>query len=144
MWFVYATLASAFWGLTYVLSEQVFKHVSVVTALAINAAFIAFIAGLAAVATGAWRTDLVTITSSGRVAGLVVAGALVLVVAEIFIALSITHKNASLAGLVEISYPLFIALFAFLLFKESQLTIPTALGGLLILSGVVVVYWFSR
>lgn len=144
MWFIYATLASAFWGLTYVMSEQVFKHISITTALAINAAIIALVAGIAALATGVLRTDLATISSSGKVAGLVLTGALVLVVAEIFISLSIVSKNASLAGLVEITYPLFIALFAFLIFKESQLTLPTLLGGLLILVGVAVVYWFSH
>ncbi len=144
MWFVYATLASAFWGLTYVMSEQVFKHVSIPTVLAINAGIIAIIAAIAAVVTGVLRTDLNTIASSGKVAGLIIAGALVLVVAELFISLSIVEKNASLAGLVEITYPLFIAIFAYLFFKETQVTLPIALGGLLIFCGVVVVYWFSR
>jgi uncharacterized membrane protein len=144
MWFVYATLASAFWGLTYVLNEQVFKHISIPTTLAINAAVIAVICFVAALVTGNLRPDIAAIGSSTKVAGLVAAGALVLVVAEIFISLSITSKNASLAGLVEITYPLFIALFAYLLFKDSQLTLPTILGGLLILVGVAIVYWYSH
>ncbi|HEV7449024.1 MAG TPA: EamA family transporter [Candidatus Paceibacterota bacterium] len=144
MWFIFATLASAFWGLTYVLSEQIFKQISIPTLLTINAAIIAVVAFVASVATGNLKPDLAAIGSSNKLLGLIVAGALVLMVAEMFISLSITSKNATLAGLIEISYPLFIALFAYLLYKESQLTLPTAIGGLLILSGVIMIYWFSR
>jgi uncharacterized membrane protein len=71
-------------------------------------------------------------------------GVVVLALAELFIALSITGKSDALAGLIEISYPLFIALFSYLLFKESELNVPTAIGGLLIFSGVAVVYWYSK
>jgi drug/metabolite transporter (DMT)-like permease len=78
-----------------------------------------------------------------KVFGLFSFGVIVLALAELFIALSITNKSAALAGLIEISYPVFIALFSYLLFKESDLNVPIAIGGLLIFSGVAVVYWFS-
>ena len=72
------------------------------------------------------------------------AGVVALLVAEVFISLSIVNKNATLAGLIEITYPLFIVLFAWLLFKEGQLTLGTALGSLCILCGVGVIYYFAR
>ena len=64
--------------------------------------------------------------------------------AELFIALSIVSKNATIAGMIEISYPLFIALFAYLIFRESELNWGIAAGGALIMAGVLTVYWFSR
>ncbi len=144
MGFIFALLASAFWGITYVVNEQVFKHISVTTAFAVDFLVIGLLALVWGLHTGEIKADARTISSSGEVSWLVLSGIAVLLIAEIFIALSIVNKNATLAGLIEITYPLFIALFAYILFRESQLTLMTALGGLLILSGVFVVYWFSR
>lgn len=144
MWLIYASLASAFWGLTYVLNEQVFKQISVPTTLAINGFLFAIVTFFIALYMGTFKADLATLSSSSRTLGLVAAGAAAIIIAEIFISLSITQKNATLAGLVEITYPLFIALFAYLLFKEGQLTLPVAMGGILILAGVFVIYWFAR
>ena len=60
-----------------------------------------------------------------------IAGILALLIAEVFIGFSIVAKNATLAGLVEISYPIFIALFSYLLFKQ-QITLATAIGATII------------
>ncbi|MGA2053413.1 MAG: EamA family transporter, partial [Opitutales bacterium] len=57
--------------------------------------------------------------------------------------LAIQHKNATLASLIEISYPFFVALFAWLLFRDVQLSWATALGGLLILAGIAIIYRFN-
>jgi drug/metabolite transporter (DMT)-like permease len=48
-------------------------------------------------------------------------------------------KNPTLAALVEISYPLFVVLFTWVFFREVQLNVITLCGGLLVLSGVVVI-----
>jgi drug/metabolite transporter (DMT)-like permease len=66
-----------------------------------------------------------------------------LLIAELFIGFSITAKNATLAGLIEISYPIFIALFSFILFR-SVVNLPTMLGGMIIFVGVFVIYYFNN
>jgi len=68
---------------------------------------------------------------------------LALLIAEIFIGFSITAKSATLAGLVEISYPIFIALFSYLLFK-SRVSVSTLIGGGIIFCGIFVIYYFNR
>jgi drug/metabolite transporter (DMT)-like permease len=55
------------------------------------------------------------------------------------IASSIKHSNAMVAGLVEISYPLFIIIFSFLILKETNIDFKTIIGGLLIIIGVVII-----
>lgn len=65
-------------------------------------------------------------------------------VADVFIGLSIHAKNATLAGLIEISYPIFIVIFAYFLFKEHQLNTATVFGGLLVFVGVFIIYFFNR
>ncbi len=57
---------------------------------------------------------------------------------------AIGGRNATVASLIEISYPLFVALFAWLFFRELQINWQTALGGLLILSGVSIVFLSNR
>ena len=57
---------------------------------------------------------------------------------------SIQSKNATLSGMIEISYPLFIAIFAYLFFKENQISLATLVGGLLIFGGVFVIYYFNK
>lgn len=133
-----------FWGVSYAISEQLYKYVSIYTVMAIDCLLLAIGFFITAHITGVVGSDLQTIGSSSKVFWLFVAGVITFGVAELFIALSITSKNATLAGLIEVSYPLFIILFSYLLFKENHVNWGIALGGLLIFCGVAMVYWFSR
>lgn len=144
MWIVFALSASVLWGLSNVLFEQIYKKISVSTALAIVTFFMFFIMLAVSYFSGAFKTDLATIVSSKKLMWLVAGGTAAAIIADVCIAFSIVTKNATLAGLIEISYPLFIALFAYLLFKENQLTISTFIGGLLVFSGIAVIYFFNR
>lgn len=67
----------------------------------------------------------------------------VMLIAELFIGFSITAKSATLAGLIEISYPIFIALFSYLLFK-SQVSTSTIIGGIIVFAGIFVIYYFNK
>lgn len=144
MWIVFALAASAFWGLSYVFHEQVYRHLSIYTTIAIHAGVLMLTFLAVAIGKGFWRDDIQTILTTPRVVALLIASVTVFMLAELFIALSIVSKNATLAGLIEISYPVFIALFAYLLFRESELNTGVALGGALVMLGVAVVFWFGK
>ena len=53
-------------------------------------------------------------------------------------------KNASLASLVEVSYPLFVVLFTWVFFQEIEINIMTAAGAFLVISGVSLIFWSTR
>ena len=145
MWIILATLASMFWGMSYVFSEQIFKHISVLTSLAIEMFVVSLAIFGMAIYEGVFKKDIVAIGSSGKLFWLVAASTATWLIAELGIGYAINgSRDATLAGLIEISYPLFIALFAYLFFKEQELHIGTALGGLLIFLGVASIYWFSK
>lgn len=144
MWFLFATLASAFWGITYALNEQTYKHISFLSSLVISSAICTAVFLIAALMNGTLQKDMPTLASNGTALTLAIAGALALVIAEVFIGLSISGKNATLAGLIEISYPIFIVLFSFLLFKESHLNVGTVVGGIGIFLGICCIYLFNR
>ncbi|NBV54801.1 MAG: hypothetical protein EBR79_03715 [Proteobacteria bacterium] len=63
-----------------------------------------------------------------------------LVALNLLSAWAIQRQNATMVSVVEMSYPIFVALAAFVLFREVQFTMGVAVGGALILAGVVCVY----
>jgi len=143
MWIIFAISASAVWGITYVLGEQIYKKISVITSLSLATFISGFVMLLVAYLAGYLKKDIVTLTTDRRILGLSIAEAVCLMIAELLIGFSITSKNATLAGLIEISYPIFIAIFAFLLFKENQINPATVVGGVIIFSGIFIIYYFN-
>ena len=63
--------------------------------------------------------------------------------AYLFNALAVNEKNATMASLLEISYPLFIILFTLIFLRELHLNVAGLAGAVLILAGCVLVV-FSR
>lgn len=62
------------------------------------------------------------------------------IIAGIFLIYSaIQQKNATYASVIEISYPLFVFFFSWLLFRDVHMSWEVALGGVLIFSGVALV-----
>lgn len=143
MWIIFALGASFFWGMSYVFSEEIYKKISVFTWLTIVSAAIFVLAIVMAYVTGSLKSDIATITASKRLMWYVLGGILALFAAELLIGFSITAKNATLAGLIEISYPIFIALFSYILFK-TVLTTPTIVGGFVVFLGIFIIYYFNR
>ncbi len=140
MWIVYALGASMFWGLSYVFSAETYKHISVYTAVAFSSFVTGCIALIGAIWFGALTVDMKTLSTYSPASmyflGAIIAG----VLGEFFIAFAIAEKNATLAGMIEISYPIFVALFSYIFFKE-VISLQTYIGGLLIFLGVFVIYY---
>ena len=53
-------------------------------------------------------------------------------------------KNPTLASLIEISYPLFVVIFAWIFFREMQVNVLTLCGGVLVITGVAVIILGER
>ena len=143
MWIIFALGASIFWGITYALNEEIYKKISVSTYLAIASLFIFITTLFISYFSDTLKSDLLSIASSKRLLLYVGLGIVGLIAAELLIGSSIHAKNATLAGLIEISYPLFIALFSYIFFKHS-ITIPTIVGGVIIFAGIFVIYYFNH
>lgn len=144
MWIVFAVAASMLWGLLYVLNEQIYKSLSIGFSF-----FIASLAGtvfflLLALQQGVLAKDWHLLVANKNLQWLLAIDIAVFLAAEMCIAMSITQKSATLAGLIEISYPVFIAIFAYYLFKEETLNVSTIAGALLIFSGIFVIYHFNH
>ena len=144
MWAIYAIIAAVLWGVDYALTEKVLQSIRFPLLLSIEL-FFGFLTMLGiAVFSGSYKADLTGLFTSNRTLVLVIAIVVAFNVANMFIVLSIGDKNATLSGLIEISYPLFIAIFSWLLFKENNLNAGAVVGGFLILTGVSLIYYFNK
>jgi drug/metabolite transporter (DMT)-like permease len=141
-WWGYALLSAACWGIQYVLMETLFRRVDFAAAFS----FLSLANGIL-VAAVLWifypRQNWWRLGESWSVIGLVLLYLVFGTGAYLFNALAINQKNATLASLLEISYPLFIILFTALFFREIHLDLLGMIGAMLILLGCVLVV-FSR
>lgn len=140
MWMVYAVAAAALWGLEYALMGRLFNgRLSPLSLLAIQMAVGTALIGAVAVATGTLRREIEIITATPETLRLVVLSTLVFTLGSYMIATSIQEGNALVAGLVEISYPLFILFFLVILGWNEPVGLRAVFGGVLIVAGAVLI-----
>jgi len=144
MWIIFSVLAAITWGFDYAFAGQVTKKISVTSFLAIQLFFAFLLTAIVAAFSGHLKKDLLVVNSTRQLLAYMIFGIIAFTAGNLFILGSIQAKSATLAGMVEISYPLFIALFSYLLFKENQLNAATIFGGVLIFLCVFVIYFFNR
>lgn len=136
-WYVAALGAALVWGIHYPLLDHALKRLSLFGVLFLTVLPILLLvpwyhAGLAAdvgaLARMSWaeRLPILLFPLTG------LAGAVLLF-------LAIGGKNATLASLIEISYPVFVALFAWLLFRQVHLNASVLIGAALVFAGVTLI-----
>ncbi len=144
MWILFAIAASLLWGLLYVVNEKVFNYIRVTPYIAISLLTAGVVMTIISLISGEFIKDMAAIASSRKLFILVASGIALLILAELCIGYSIMAKNATIAGLIEISYPIFIVIFSYVLFKENHMSIATAIGGAFVFTGIGVIYAFNR
>lgn len=138
MWLTFAILAAVLWGLNYTIAERLLQSISPVTLLAFEMVVGSIIFIIAAYFTNL-KSDTTTLITHRATLVLTIIEIITVVMANLFIVYSIRYKNATVAGMVELTYPLFTILFTWLLFRENHVNFPVALGSLFIILGVVLI-----
>ncbi len=141
-WYLAAVGAAVIWGVHYPLIDNALQRVSLVSVLLLTALPIVLLAPFYGVqlledwrALGAmsWRERLPILALAGTSFA-----------ATVLLFISIGGKNATLASLIEISYPVFVALFAFLLFRQIHINASVVAGATLVFAGVVIIILGNR
>jgi len=135
-WYVTALGAALVWGIHYPLVDHALKRFSLTGVLLLTPLPIL---ALPFVTRGV-DADLATLRAmswSERVP--ILALALTSLAGSVLLYLSISGKNATLASLIEITYPVFVVLFAFLLFRQMNLNASVLIGAGLVFAGVAVI-----
>jgi drug/metabolite transporter (DMT)-like permease len=135
--YVVATAAAIMWGFVYAASEKLLDRMSPISAFA-TFYYAGAILLLPAIVTH--REDMVNgIIAAPREYVFSVIG---IMLAEFFIMWSIKLLGGTEAALVEVTYPLWTALFAFLLYQQ-RVSFSTIIGGSFIMFGLAVMSFFS-
>ena len=141
VWFFYAIAAAICWGLTYTISGRLLgQGVPMTFILLLESMFVMPLFLLLGLKTGDLKTGISMIMADKCMWLMFGFSIAAIIAARLMIFHSFTLKNATTASLVEISYPFFILLFSWLLFREMHLNWASAAGGLLIFSGIALIY----
>ncbi len=145
MWIVYALAASVIWGISYAASGRVIERgVSPLVFFTCYALFGGLTGSIALAAMGKLAGATQELRHLEGDLGWFVLAIITSGVGALLIYIAIGEKNATLASLIEISYPFFVAIFAWIFFRETQFNLPTVLGGILIMMGVGIVFLGNR
>lgn len=141
-WYVPAIAAAMVWGLHYPLIEHALKRVSLTTVVLLTALPMALVAlAFPARLAEDWKVIGALPAGERALIGLI---ALTSLAGTVLLYLAVRARNATLASLIEISYPAFVALFAWLLFREWQLNAGVLLGAGLVFAGTALIILNSR
>lgn len=141
-WYIAALGAALTWGLHYPLVGFAMQRISLFSVLLITIIPVLLLAPLFA---GQLNTDLqnfralptseqwmISVTGLTSIAG------------TAFVFLAISGKNATLASLIEISYPVFVAFFSYVIFKQMHVNASVILGGLMVVSGAGLIIYHNQ
>lgn len=140
-WYVAAIAAAIIWGVHYPLVDYALKRVSVLSVLLLTALPIILILPLYQ---QTLKNDYIAWQAlSWAERAPILALAVTSLAGAVLLYVSIAGKNATLASLIEISYPVFVALFAYLMFRELHLNASVAIGAVLVFCGVALIIWHN-
>lgn len=140
-WYVAALGAAMAWGVHYPLIDHALKRLSWVSVFVLTLLPLLVVAPLYHRQLAADFAVLRALDWSERAP--ILAIVLTSAAGAVLLLLSIAGKNATLAALIEISYPVFVVLFAWLLFGEYHLTPRVMLGAGLVFAGVLLIIWHN-
>lgn len=141
MWLIYALTAAVLWGVSYAACGRVIERgMAPLTFFFLYALFGAIAGGCVLAAMGKLAGLGGEIRAVGESSVWLAVALVASAAGTLLIYLAIGEKNATLASLIEISYPIFVAFFTWLFFREMQMNLSTLIGGGMILGGVAVVY----
>ncbi|OOG23727.1 hypothetical protein B1C78_10620 [Thioalkalivibrio denitrificans] len=138
-WYVAGLGAALLWGIHYPLLEHALKRVSLVTVLVLTVLPVLVVAVV--FRDTLWRDASVLMAMDWPDRGRILMLSATSLGATVMLFLAIGSRNATLASLIEITYPLFIVLFTWLLFRQVHVTPSAALGGALVMAGAALIIW---
>ncbi len=140
-WILFALGTAVCWGLGYALSERVLKAGIHPTVLMVFTGTVYFIMSwIIAYSMGHLNVGIEKVKENQTLIFDILIISITLFLGVLFINIAIDMKNATLVNLIEISYPVFTLIFAYIIFKELQVDWSTGFGALLIFAGVGIIF----
>ena len=141
-WYVTALGAAIVWGIHYPLIDFAMKRLSIYSVLLISVLPVLFLMPVF-MRDLARDIDVFKLLPTNE-QWLVAAIGLTSTLGAVLLYLSVNSKNATLASLIEITYPVFVVLFAYLFFRQVHVNTSVILGGLMILIGAGLIIYNNQ
>jgi len=141
-WYIPAIGAAIAWGIHYPLIDFAMKRISIygVLLLGVIPLFLLIPLFLRELAGDIEAFKLLP----GKEQWAILSVSLTSTAGAVLIYLSINNKNATLASLIEITYPVFVILFAYLLFRQIHVNLNVLFGGLMIMVGAGLIIYNNQ
>ncbi len=132
-WYVAALGAAITWGIYYPLVDMALKRISVysIILLSMIPVLLALPIFMKTVSDDIETVKALPFSEQGVILSLGLIG----LFGEVMVYLAITGKNATLASLIEMTYPVFVVLFAYIFYRQMHVTASVLAGGVMILIG---------
>jgi len=141
-WYVAALGAAVTWGIYYPLVDMALKRISLfsVILLSMIPVLLAMPLFLKVVADDIETVKTLPSSEQWVIASLGLIG----LFGEVMVYLAISGKNATLASLIEMTYPIFVVLFAYIFYRQMHVTASVFIGGLMVLMGAGLIIYNNQ
>lgn len=144
-WWTYSIIAAVLWGLHFNLVVRVSRLLPNDIYTPLTLFFITSLS-MVLVLPFTWQkvfSNVVTLynaSSEIRIYVILLIFTTLVAAVLLYVAMRMSN-NPTVAGAIDITYPLFVALIAWLVFRENQVDWSVIVGGLLIFAGSFIIIW---
>ena len=132
-WYIAALAAAVTWGIYYPLVDMALKRISLYSVILLSMIPVLLVMPLfmKTISKDYEAVRALPVSEQWIFASLGLIG----LFGEVMVYLAINGKNATLASLIEMTYPVFVVIFAWVFFRQMHVTPSVFIGGLMILIG---------
>lgn len=141
-WYVTALGAAMIWGIHYPLVDFAMKRLSVysVLLLCVIPIFLLMPLFLREIARDVDTYKMLSASEQWMIAAIGITST----IGAAFLYISISNKNATLASLIEMTFPIFVVLFSYIMFKQWHVNSSVIIGGMMILTGAGLIIYNNQ
>ncbi len=141
-WYIAALAAAVTWGIYYPLVDMALKKISLFSVILLSMIPVLLAMPLFLKTISNDIETVKTLPSSEQ--WIIASIGLIGLFGEVMVYLAITGKNATLASLIEMTYPVFVVIFAYVFYRQIHVTPSVFLGGLMIFSGAGLIIYYNE
>ena len=141
-WYIAALGAAITWGIYYPLVDMALKRISLysVVLLSMIPVLLAMPLFIRTLSNDIETVKALPVSEQWVIVSLGLIG----LFGEVMVYLAISGKNATLASLIEMTYPLFVVIFAYLFYRQLHVNTSVFVGGLMILVGAGIIIYNNQ
>ena len=141
-WYIAALGAAVTWGIYYPLVDMALKRISLFSVILLSMIPVLLFTPLflKTISNDIETVKLLPASEQWIIGGLGLIG----LFGEVMVYLAISGKNATLASLIEMTYPLFVVLFAYIFYRQMHVTTSVLVGGLMVLFGAGLIIYNNQ